>query len=295
VILFTDGTRVELGGETSVRCLEEDRGKRVVLERGRIGAEVRPQRGESPFVAETEAAEAVVVGTRFSLLAGPAFARLDVAEGRVRLRRRSDGAEVAVAAGQYAVVSAEAPPKVWPKPPEEIVLAASQGRIVGAEWRLVRDPAALWGAALETTRHDEKTGGMKTSRSFVAFTFHAEAQLDYRVWVRGRCLETRDSPSSHDAVALLPLEGRFDRPCVDAKTRGTDAHLFNGYADDPELKGRYLWIGGNGLDESVTLRFARPGLQTLQLHAMESPMRIDAIWLSSIRKDRPGPGERPAR
>lgn len=295
VLLFADGTRVVLGDQTSVRCWDEDRGRRVDLERGRIAAEVRPQRRASPFVAATAVAEAIVVGTRFRLMAGPALARLDVEEGRVVFRRRSDGAEAAVAAGHYALASAEERPMAWPKPPEEIVLVPSQGRIVGAEWRLVRDPAALSGAALETTRHDEKTGGMTASRSFVAFTFQAEADRDYRVWVRGRCLETRDSPWSHDAVALLPLGGRFDRPCADAKTRGTDAHLFNGYADDPGLRGRYFWIGGNGLDASVTLRFARPGPQTLQLHAMESPMRVDAIWHSTARRDRPGPDARPPR
>lgn len=96
-------------------------------------------------------------------------------------------------------------------------------------------------------------------------------------------------------MAILPVAGRFDRPCRDSKTRGSEAYLFNGYGDDPALRGRYFWIGGNGLGESVSLRFSRPGLQTVQLHAMESPMGIDAIWLSTAQAERPAPDARPDR
>lgn len=295
VLLFEDGTRLSLAPETTLRRLEETRGKRVELEGGTLAADVTRQPAGSTFVVLTPHAEAAVVGTRFTLVCRPDSTRLDVEEGQVRLRRLSDGASAAVSAGRYAVASPASRPAALPRPPAEIVLLPAQGSLSGAEWRLVPDPAASSGAALETTRFDEKTGGMKTSRSFVTFAFHAEADRDYRVWVRGKVLETRDAPAGHDAVAILPLSGRFDRPCADRKTQGTDAYLFNGFGDDPALRGRYFWIGGNGLGESVTLRFSRPGLQRVQLHAMESPVRIDAIWLSTAQADRPEPDAKPLR
>jgi hypothetical protein len=35
------------------------------------------------------------------------------------------------------------------------------------------------------------------------------------------------------------------------------------------------------------LRYARPGTQTLRLYPIETPVRIEAIWLTATRKTRP--------
>ena len=39
--------------------------------------------------------------------------------------------------------------------------------------------------------------------------------------------------------------------------------------------------------DPFAVRFARSGRQTLRLHHYESPMRVDAIWLSATQKTRP--------
>ena len=65
--------------------------------------------------------------------------------------------------------------------------------------------------------------------------------------------------------------------------------MFNGYS----FRKGYGWIGGDGdgaRDRTpVSIRFVRTGRQTLKLLALESPMRIDTIWLSATRKTRPAP------
>jgi hypothetical protein len=61
----------------------------------------------------------------------------------------------------------------------------------------------------------------------------------------------------------------------------------NGFMHGPG----YWWIGGDadggGDATPVRVRFARAGLQVLRLYTYESPVRVDALWLSSTQRTRP--------
>jgi hypothetical protein len=48
-------------------------------------------------------------------------------------------------------------------------------------------------------------------------------------------------------------------------------------------------------EQPVVVRFARGGPQLLRLYASETPIRIDAIWISATQKTRPAPQGSPGR
>lgn len=108
-ISFPDQTRVELGAETSIKELRSERGKRVVLEKGGIRAEVKPQPRAEPMVFETAHGEAVVLGTSLKILVSPdpkGGTTLEVQEGKVRLKSLLTGKTVEVLSGHFAVAAA---------------------------------------------------------------------------------------------------------------------------------------------------------------------------------------------
>ncbi len=102
------------GEPTTIRLLAHaeavigrpERGKRIELRRGMIEARVAPQTPGRPLVVATPHGEAEVVGTAFRLDVSGASTKLEVTEGRVLLRRASDGAAVEVASLQTAVATA---------------------------------------------------------------------------------------------------------------------------------------------------------------------------------------------
>lgn len=93
-VAWADGTRLRTSPATVLR-----RGDPLVLERGSFTADVAPR--EKPFVVRTPDAEIRVLGTVFRLGAGPT--RLDVVEGKVLLKRLSDGKAVEVGAGSFSL------------------------------------------------------------------------------------------------------------------------------------------------------------------------------------------------
>lgn len=104
VFKFADGTRVEVGPETTLRDVREGeggRGKGLFLAQGSVRAQVARQ--PHPMVLSTEHGLAKVVGTRLRLEAAPNATRLEVTEGRVHLAR--DAEEIEVGAGQFAVAA----------------------------------------------------------------------------------------------------------------------------------------------------------------------------------------------
>ncbi|HLF95060.1 MAG TPA: hypothetical protein VJB14_16445, partial [Planctomycetota bacterium] len=125
-----------------------------------------------------------------------------------------------------------------------------------------------------------------TSR--VTFTFRADADRDYHVWIRGRAFATTKA-IEHDAVILeFPQAQVTEQPGPNkGKAGGGERALMNGFMHQPG----YAWIGGDAdgkADEiPVAVRFARPGMQVLYLYAYETPVRIDAIWISATQKSRP--------
>jgi anti-sigma factor RsiW len=110
-LVLYDGSRLELGGGTTVRSLDEGpAGKRVELARGVLVVEAVPQPAGRPLVLVTPHAEATVVGTRFALWVAGDRTRVAVTEGSVRLARPGGEAAVAVVAGGSAGIVAGADP-----------------------------------------------------------------------------------------------------------------------------------------------------------------------------------------
>jgi FecR-like protein len=128
VLSFPDKTRVEVTGDTIVRGLADtdaSRGKRLVVERGAVKAEVSRQPEGRPMIFATPHAEARVLGTTLRILADPdpkKGTRLEVEEGKVELKS-SSGKTVLVDGGHQAVAATGAALASKPLPREEILLA----------------------------------------------------------------------------------------------------------------------------------------------------------------------------
>lgn len=109
VLRCADGTRVELGPGSRMREFRDEGGKRIVLERGLLSADVSKQPAGRSMAVVTPHAEARIGGTRFVLWALPESTRLEVREGRVRVTRRDDPAAAEVGADQRLTVAKGAP------------------------------------------------------------------------------------------------------------------------------------------------------------------------------------------
>ncbi|MBV8880369.1 MAG: FecR domain-containing protein [Planctomycetaceae bacterium] len=101
-IVFPDGTRVDLQGDTEVRDLGVEKGKRLFLARG--GLEARVAKQDRAMIFETPQAEAKVLGTTLRLRVAESTL-LEVDEGKVRLTRIADQKSVDVSAGSSATSS----------------------------------------------------------------------------------------------------------------------------------------------------------------------------------------------
>lgn len=101
-IRFPDGTRLDWtdGGEV--------RASGARIERGTVNAVVAKQPAGRVFSISTPAAEAVVLGTRFTLRVSATSTVLEVQEGKVRLKR-PDGMTVDVGANHTATASKGVP------------------------------------------------------------------------------------------------------------------------------------------------------------------------------------------
>lgn len=282
ILKFPDPTRIELGAATTLR---ECAPKRLRLDAGTLTADVAKQPAGASFVVTTPQAEIVVLGTRFSIACSTDSTRVEVREGRVRVTRIADGKSVEVPADQIAVITPAGPVEARPFPIDEIVLTPAQARILGADWQLVRDAEAAGGVAFESLK--SRSGPLQDAPC-VVFTVNAEAGRTYQVWVRGKCF-LRPKLMDRDAVFLEFADADVTEPPGVNKGKGgsLERALFNGFMHHTG----YGWVGSDSdatRDAApVKVRFSRAGRQTIKLYAYESPIRIDAIWLSAVQKSRP--------
>jgi len=298
-IRFPDGTRVEIGPNTKLTAMKDDAGKNLGLERGHLAADVPKQPEGRPFVVATASGDVRVLGTRFSITASVDGTRVEVREGRVRLTRRGDGAAVEVVAGHYAVAATGVAMAQKPLPIDDILLTPANATLSGDEWRVGKDQRASTGLAIETHRHlwrafpsptDPAYLPMRKYTSVVTYTFAAEADRDYKVWIRGMYVQVPGRSGSHGSIGLEPVTGRFTTPCPWYSKTGENGFMFDFWSN----RAGYWWIGGNeGTTPPVwaSIRFTRPGTQTLKLYATE-PVLIDVVWLSATQKTRPEDGQK---
>ena len=278
-----DTTRIELAPETDLREFRAEGQKRVRLAQGTLTVYAAKQPKDQPMMFITPHGEAKVLGTTLRLHVDPDPKKgtwLEVKEGRVQLKRKSDDKVVEVTSGHFAVaaVGVDLAPKSSASL-DEILLLPHQGVIKATEWRLVRDAGTAAGPALEA----QKFPGPGAPPG-VVFTFTADSAREYTVWVRGRAVvETEvQQAQMHDSMTLEFLEAAVTHPQKGA----VSGALFDGYCLQPG----YWWAGAEATTASVSsysVRFSRPGQQTLWLHASESPMRVDTIWISATQKTRP--------
>jgi hypothetical protein len=142
-ILYADGTKLDLGAQTTVADLLDAKGKTLTLEKGVLTADVVKQ--AQPMILKTPHAEIRVLGTTLKVTIEPGSTRLDVLSGKVRLIRALDNKYVDVITGHYAIAGAgvelvsksSTPPK--PKPP--LFQETFQGGL--DRWKAVGTPSLI--------------------------------------------------------------------------------------------------------------------------------------------------------
>ncbi len=96
---FLDGSRVTVAGDS--RLTFSDVGQKILyLMEGSVASSVKPQKPDSPMLVYTRNSMLEVLGTEFEVQSHVETTSLDVTEGKVRLRRLSDGEVIDVPANQ---------------------------------------------------------------------------------------------------------------------------------------------------------------------------------------------------
>ncbi|MHB8900506.1 MAG: FecR domain-containing protein [Thermoguttaceae bacterium] len=121
LLKMEDGTEFSLTGDTKVTGSREDGQVRIQLHEGQLSAHVMPQSPSKPLIIVTPAAEIYVLGTSLAVSADGQTSELGVQEGRVRMKRLSDGRFIEVGTGQFAVASARSQlaARPWPAVPDQ--------------------------------------------------------------------------------------------------------------------------------------------------------------------------------
>jgi len=101
---FPDGTTVAITGNSTLTFSDLGQ-KRLHLKSGAASANVRPQPPGRPLLIQTTSAMLEVLGTQFAMETDTGATRLDVSQGKVRVKRLSDGAELEVP-GRHRVLAA---------------------------------------------------------------------------------------------------------------------------------------------------------------------------------------------
>lgn len=149
-VKYGDGTRLEIGSRTGLRRLSSgEAGKLVEIVRGSLVAEVAKQPPDRPMVLLTPQAEARVLGTTLRLVVDGDAAgttHVEVKEGKVQVKRLSDGRVVEVGVGHYATVLAG------------LAFAARPYTGLVAHWKLDEKTGTLALDDSGNTRHGELKG-----------------------------------------------------------------------------------------------------------------------------------------
>ena len=141
---FDDGSSAMIFGE-SILTFSDQGQKELRLKQGRFSATVVPQPAGEPMLIRTPVADLKVIGTRFDVEAGPESTMLYVREGKVRIRRVSDGKMVDVQADHRVVVTSDSdmllgfvgPERTWTQTPfwENLSTTGNQDSIATQETR----------------------------------------------------------------------------------------------------------------------------------------------------------------
>jgi len=103
---FKDGSTVTISGN-SILTFSDHGQKKLYLKEGSVSGNVKPQQAGKPMLIYTRSAMLEVLGTQFEVEAGLAATMLNVSEGKVRVKRFSDGNTVEVEARHRVVAAAD--------------------------------------------------------------------------------------------------------------------------------------------------------------------------------------------
>ncbi len=131
-IVYADGTRVDLLGQSKVILHSRDDGaKRLTVVSGMIQADVAPQPTGRPFEIVTETATLEVLGTTLGVEVAEASTQLEVTSGVVAMIRTSDGRRVDVSSGQFVRATVSSEDTFWAAPFPKLLDTWSSGFDVG--------------------------------------------------------------------------------------------------------------------------------------------------------------------
>jgi hypothetical protein len=103
---FNDGSTVTISGNSTLTFSEHDQ-KELHLKEGNLSANVQPQPAGRPMLVHTRSALLEVVGTQFDVEAELTTTVLNVNEGKVRVKRLSDGSTIEVPARHRAIAAVD--------------------------------------------------------------------------------------------------------------------------------------------------------------------------------------------
>jgi ferric-dicitrate binding protein FerR (iron transport regulator) len=206
-LVFDDGTRVVLEGDSLADGFQAEGGKRLTLKRGQLKAKIARQPAGEPMIFVTATAEARVLGTRLSLLVTPTSTRLEVREGKVRITRKDDNSSADVSADHFVVAGKGL--SMTPKPlPVRIALHETfdlprwgggwlQGGDTNVGIRLATENGSLSVKTLQRPAQELSGGKMPSETAEMARKalqgVNNVANLSRKDWPRSAWLETRQS------------------------------------------------------------------------------------------------------
>lgn len=159
VLALADGTRVELRPDTKLdRLAVTADQKRIELSRGAVSSSVAKQAPKMAVVFQTPHADVSVLGTKLLVEIGKESTRVEVQEGRVRCRRRSDGATTEIAAGRFAVAGRGPAPVSKATP---VVRSFQDGVAPTPEYRGTQD---TWISSLDQAANNGKGEQLQLQR-----------------------------------------------------------------------------------------------------------------------------------
>ena len=196
-------------------------------------------------------------------------------------------------AGIVATLTTGAVSSVPPQPRSEIVIwPGSHATIAGSRWQVIRDLSAAGGMAiLNPDLGDAKIITPSANpHSWVDVTFSADAQMSYRLWIRGK------GASNHwanDSV-LVQFSDAGDasgRPLFRIGTTSATWWSLEEFANQG-LDGWGWQDNGYGSIDApgATIQFATSGPHTVRLQQREDGIAIDQIVLSAVRYAAARPG-----
>lgn len=192
---LVDGTVLVITGDTEVRCTVDRAQTRVALTEGELMARVASQPVGKPMLIETPVAQAEVLGTTLSLYANPDSTEVAVQEGKVRVRRFSDGRWIDLVSGQCVVAAAESDLVPLPLAPVSSLWEEDFEEGLPCRWRaghLVREalPSGSFGAVRQEEQGDsDGPFRIATAREWARGLFRIEADthlnFTYKLKARG--------------------------------------------------------------------------------------------------------------